>query len=68
MNSTDTHSPTPMSEEQILHFASLQWGKKPLNVITLGQTKRDNTNQMITITDDFYIVIYSKRDFEMWSH
>ena len=25
-------------------------------------------NRMITITDDFYLVIYSKWDFEMWSY
>ena len=44
----------------------VQW--KPLNVITLGQNKSDNINWMITLTDDFYLVIYSKWDFEMWSH
>ena len=27
--------------------------RKPLNVITLGQTKSDHINRMITITDDF---------------
>ena len=36
----------------------LQW--KPLNVITSGQTKSDRINRMITITDDIYLVIYSK--------
>jgi len=30
------------------------WQQKPLNVITLGQTGIDNTNQMITITDDLH--------------
>ncbi len=28
---------------------------KPLNVITLGQTKSDNINRMITITGCFFI-------------
>ena len=40
-----------------------QW--KPLNVITLGQTKTDKINRMMTITDVFYLVIYSKWDVEM---
>ncbi len=35
-----------------------------LNVITLGQNKSDNINRMITITGCFYIVSYSKWDFE----
>ena len=34
----------------------------PLSVITLGQTKSDNINRMITITDDVYLVIFSKSD------
>jgi hypothetical protein len=34
-----------------LMHTDIQW--KPLNVITLGQTKSDNINQMITITDCF---------------
>ncbi len=29
----------------------------PLNVIVLGQTKTDNINQMITITDEFYSLL-----------
>ena len=33
---------------------------------TLGQIKSDHINQMITIADDFYLVIFSKWDFEMW--
>ena len=32
----------------------------PLNVMTLGKTKSDNINQMITIIGDFYLVIFSK--------
>jgi hypothetical protein len=36
----------------------VQW--KPLNVITLGQTKSDNINRMITITGCFYLVIFIK--------
>jgi len=31
---------------------------KPLIVITLGQTKSDNNNRKITMTGDFYLVIY----------
>ena len=30
-----------------------------LNVITLGQTKSDNIIRIITITDEFYLEIYS---------
>ena len=41
--------------------------QKPLNVIFLDQTKSDNINLMIAITDGFYFVIYSKWDVEMWS-
>ena len=37
-------------------------------MITFGQTKSDNNNWMITITDDFYLVIYTKWDAEMWLH
>ena len=33
---------------------------QPLNVITLDQTKNDNSNQMITIIGDFYLVICIK--------
>ncbi len=43
-------------------IAELQW--KPLNVISLGQTKSDNINRMISVTDCFYIVSFSKWDFE----
>ena len=42
--------------------------QKPLNVITLGHYKSDNINQMITITDGVYLVIFSKWDIEIWSH
>ena len=35
---------------------------KLLNVITLGQTNSDIINQMITLTDDFYLVIINKWD------
>ncbi len=38
---------------------------KPLNVITYGQTKSDNINQMITITGCFYLLSFSKWDYEM---
>jgi hypothetical protein len=31
-------------------------------VITLGQTQSDNFNQMITITNGFYLLIVSKQD------
>ncbi len=34
----------------------------PLNVITLGQTKNDNINLIITIKCDFNRVIFSKWD------
>ena len=44
----------------------MQW--KSLNVITLGQTKSDNSYHMITITNDFYLVIFSNSDDEIWSH
>ena len=33
---------------------------KPLNVITVDQTKSDHVNRMITITEEFYLVIFSK--------
>jgi hypothetical protein len=39
--------------------------QKPLNVITLDQTKSDNINRMITITGCFYLVSFSKWDYEM---
>ncbi len=38
--------------------------QKPLNVITLGQTKSDNINRMITITGCFYLVSFTKWDCE----
>ena len=34
-------------------------------MFTLGNDKSDNINQMVTITDDFYLVIFSKWDDEM---
>jgi len=34
--------------------------QKPLNVIYLGQTKSDNTNRTITITDGICLVMLSK--------
>ena len=34
-------------------------------MITMGQTKSDNINRMITITGDFYLVILSKWDFQI---
>ena len=37
----------------------------PLNVITVGQTKIDNINRMITITDDFNLLIFSKWDVQI---
>ncbi len=46
-----------------LEKKKVQW--KPLNVITLGQSKSDNIYRMITITGCFNIVSYSKWDFEM---
>ena len=36
----------------------------PLNLIIFGQTKSDNINRMIIITDVFYFVIHCKWDFE----
>ncbi len=41
---------------------------KPLNVITLGQTKSDNINRMITLTGCIYLVSISKWDYKEWSH
>jgi len=35
-------------------------------VITFGQTKIDNINRMIKITDDFILEIFSKRDINQW--
>ena len=32
--------------------------------MTLGHTKSDNINRMITVTDDFYLVILSKWEFK----
>ena len=37
-------------------------------MITLGQTKNDNINRILTITYDFYLEIYSKWGIEMWLH
>ena len=39
--------------------------KPKLNEITLGQTKSDIINRMITISDDFYKVIFCKWDVEI---
>ena len=39
--------------------------QKPLIVINLGHTKSDNIIRIKKITDDFYLVIYSKWDFEI---
>ena len=36
-----------------------------LNVITMGQTKSDNINRMITIADEFYLVIFSEWNIEI---
>jgi len=33
-----------------------------LNKITLGQDKSDNNNQMIQLTDGFYVLFMYKRD------
>ncbi len=38
---------------------------KPLNMITLGQTKIDNINRMITITGCFYLINFSEWEYEM---
>jgi len=40
---------------QLLHVH-----EKPLNVMTLSQTKSDNLNQMITETTYFYLISFSK--------
>jgi len=44
-----------------IHFAILILNKVEVacNVITLGQTKSDNINRMIALTDDFYLVIFT---------
>ncbi len=34
--------------------------QKPLNMITLGQSKSDDINRMTTITDYFYSVVFDK--------
>ena len=34
-------------------------------MITLGQTESDNINRMITIKDDFYLVIFNKWHVQM---
>ena len=44
-------------EEQVLY--------KPLSVITLGQNRSDNINQMRTVTGDFNLVMFSKSDVKM---
>jgi hypothetical protein len=44
--------------------SKLKYSKKPLNLITLGQTKSDNINRMITLTGCFYLVSISKWDNE----
>ena len=38
---------------------------KMLNVINFGQTKSDNINQKITLSDDIYFVMYCEWDVEM---
>ena len=41
----------------------------PLNVITMGQTKSDDINQMISKTYHFYLVMHIVYvTIEMWSH
>jgi len=42
--------------------------KKPLNVITFGQTGVDNINQMITITDYFNLVTFLIGTFNVINH
>ncbi len=44
----------------------VQW--KPLNVITLGQTTRDHINRMQTISDEFYLLIFSEWDKKSLIH
>ncbi len=46
-----------------LNFVSQQ----PLNVITLGQTKSDNINRMITIAGYSCLVSFSRWDFDYYS-
>jgi len=41
---------------------------KPLNVITLEQIKSDDIKRMMTVTNEIYLLIFSKWDLEMWSH
>ena len=53
------------SYDLLRRSSALKIQQKPLNVITLSQSKSDNINQMITITDDFYLVFFSKWDIEM---
>ena len=36
-----------------------------VNMFTLDQTKSENITLMITITDNFYLVIFSKWDVEL---
>jgi hypothetical protein len=38
---------------------------KPLNVFTLGQTKSDNIDLMITLTGCFCFVSFNKCDYKM---
>jgi len=35
--------------------------------MTLCKTKSDNNNQMITVPDEIYLLIFSNWDIEMWS-
>ncbi len=45
-------------------FLTFKVQRKPLNVITLGRTKSDNINRMITISGCFYIRSFSKWNFQ----
>jgi hypothetical protein len=66
MRGLDNNKPFYIAQERrlILDIGNtIQW--KPLNVITLGQTKSDNINRMITITGYFYLVSFSKWAYEM---
>ncbi len=38
------------------------------NVINLGLAISDDINRMITITDKIYLLVFTKRDLEIWSH
>ena len=48
--------------KRLLTEQKIMLQQKLLNVNTSGQTKIDKINQMITITGNFYKVIYSKWD------